>query len=574
MFISAQRRIFDNGIRDSGGIAQTRPSWETTPANYPIKTLPWGAYLDADDLTTIDDDGGTGVVTWHSALTHPTVYAATTTSPVPFKYFLKGLTSAGLPQIGGGTATPSGVGHISFDGVAQYFQSGARPRASERWLKGYYSATAGGGGNEGLWVSDSTTYSITQTVPAFVPIYSIGGAEFSSASSSFLGGSVAFTNILSEAAGTITAVIYATAAVAPSFGTNIAQTPYNNPGILSETNNFFGIYFTTSGVTVGAYDGVARDSGAGPGTNDGWQMVTVACATSTYAVIQVRWGAGSNLLELRVHTASAWGSWTTCDFSQLINGVMGNIVLGKSTNGAPNSFYDGDVFEFSAHPTALSDLYADEEARYIAARIGFNIGQDNAIINDAYTIFGGPGPDGGNSPGFVSFTVARANARTTSAVGSTSKWFWGLSNYFLGLASIDNSGAKWAPFIFDSGGGAEYVVPQTIADDTWGLITAKLSNAVFKTRLNGNNTSDSSAAFTAPNTTTITTNQYMSMGYSTNSSTYLNSAVAFFASAPTLGWSETRIRDVERWINNYYLTAPAVAGTTYDPFGTFGFFGL
>jgi hypothetical protein len=525
VFFNAARRIFNNGIRDSGGIPQARPSWEATPEDYPIKTLPWGAYMDAQDVATITLDGGGAVKKWVSAVVSRTLAA---TQPYYFGLYGEGDGTAN-PSIGGGVAVPNAGQYITFNGTQRmrsgthYFEyttdgyhyggytaaygatsdqgmlySATRPGSTPMvhsltglwradsfaiptwsgtasvgtsggqnltdgsgfaqpgsvvngytavdcpniWFDGaamsnfftttawaitvvFYARTAAvdaGAGNEFLnpcLVSDSnaifilsftdagvnlnvansggvyTTLTIacstaqwhlvhawydgtdyhlqldggtpvTQThgdigslintikvasnydntatfdgefleihtydsanttaqiqvarelqnryaqlfgyansfyqlTPAAVPANT--GGPRGDGINDYLTSDLLLSDVFEPtgASGTLTFAWYGDAASAPNFGTVTAQTPYANPGIFSDHGGYFTVVFTTSGITVGAYDGVPRDSGGGPGTNDGWQMVTEPLAVTTDGVVQVRWGAGT-LLELRIAT--------------------------------------------------------------------------------------------------------------------------------------------------------------------------------------------------------------------------------------------------------------------------------
>jgi hypothetical protein len=543
MFFNVARRLFDNANRGQGGIAKARPAWETTPANYPVKTLPWGAYFDASDNATIVNDGGSGVVWWRSALAHP--YDKLSASSVAAKIALR---AQGFnPQIGGGTANPANKQHISFNGTTQYFLSGARLQSTQFWGLDY-SDTHGGGSNEGFW--DSGTDTFVQTTPANVP-NAAGGPRFTAANSDQLTTTATLATLFAAdgSEGTITFAFYGDVAQTAALGTSTTQTPYANPALFSDSLGYFGIHYSTAGITAGAYDGVARDVGGGP--NDGWQMTTVALANNTDAIVQCRFGGGT--MELRVITASSWGAWTPCDFSTIAVNT-GTCKLGVNYDGT--QFLDALIYAMSTKTTKMLDVYADDEVRYIANAANINIGQNyNARPYDAHQLFQGGAPNGGVTPGYVAFTVARANSRTTSAQGYDSQWFWGTSAYYIGLASLDSSGAKWDSFAFDDGGAVDYDTYESIANDTWALMTSRLGSRYLKSRKNGDASTDTKVLFPAANPNSSTGNQYLSMGYSIGGAAYLNGAIGFFGSAPTNGWSEARIRDVERYLNAYYLTS-------------------
>lgn len=558
--------LFDNAQRGLGGIPVVRPTWEDTPSEYPIKTLPWSAYMDATDNAQITLDGGT-VETWRSSVVAQNAKAGAG-STQPFRFFLKSTAVAGSgPTINGGTANPAGTQHIAFDGTNR-LQSGAHSNASQRWEYGTYSDIYGAGSDEGFW--DSGTYTFIQPSPTNVP-NNDGGPRFVSANSDYLYSTATLSDVFTGggSGGLITLAIYCDAQVAPSFGTSIAQTPYVNPALISDSSGQFGIHITTSGVTLGMYDGVARDSGGGPNSNDGWQMVTAALANNTAAIVQARWGSGT-IMELRVLQASGWGAWQTAAFSDIAS-LAGVLQLGENYDGT--AYYSGIIYELSTYTTWLPDYACDDEARYMAGRVGLDISVDNAIPNDAQVIFG---IDTANSYtyGFTTFTVARANDRTVGAgTAYNSKSLWQTSNYYVGLASESQSSvAKWVPNVFDGGGSNHVEITENVVDDTWALVTMRLDAGVLRARKNGDSTTDTSISLDVAQPRTQVTNQYFVMGYSPGATQYLNCAVSFFGAAPT-SWETVRIRDVERYLNAVYMTAPVI-GTSYDCFGMFGFFGL
>jgi len=571
VIFSSCRRIFDNGIRGNGGVAQARPSWETTPTDYPIKTLPWGAFMDATDNTNIVLDASGTVATWRSSVVSTENYYLLDGLPHPFRFFLKGMSNPGSnPTINGGTANPSATQHISFDGSQSFFQSGARAISSTRWAYSTYSDTHGGGGNEGYW-SDGGTQTFTQLTSTAVP-NNFGGPRFVSANSDTLEGSMVMSDLFSNVlGGTITLGFFGDAAAAANLGTLTAQTGYLNPGIFSTTATDFGIHFSDAGVTVCAYDGVNRDVGGGP--NDGWQQVTVSLAVFTDAVIQVRWGGGNGVLALRVITASGWGSWQTCAFSDLTS-YADFVRLGA--NYSLSAYLDGLIYELSTAAVYLSDLEADAEVRHLASNVGIDISEDNAIKQDAYVLFGQRYAIDSTSFGFLSFTVGRANSRTTTSDGYLAKSFWQTkgSTYYIGLGSTDQSGAKWTPNVTANDGVTYYNLNQSVSDDTWALVSMHLDAGILRSRKDGDASTDTSVYLSSPYRLVVPGGQHFTMGYAEAPSAWLSSAVAFFAASPSAGWTDARIRDVERYLNATYMTGAPVTGSSYDPFGTLGFFGM
>jgi len=62
-WFSVQRRVFDNGNREHGGLPETKPAWELAPKTLPVAGLPWGIRLDDASKTL----SGSNVTLWSDA---------------------------------------------------------------------------------------------------------------------------------------------------------------------------------------------------------------------------------------------------------------------------------------------------------------------------------------------------------------------------------------------------------------------------------------------------------------------------------------------------------------------------
>lgn len=548
--VDAGNTGFDNGEREFGGVPIDAPAWATDPGSYPILTLPWGAFLDARDNTNITLDSYGKVRRWKSSVASQAL-AYLSVQYFPYTFALTGAgEGSGNPTINGGTAPPSNAQFFSFDGVDDALYSGNRVWATNRWAYNGYDNAHGVGLNEGYW--DSGTYQFSQTSPTLVPASGCRGDGVDDYLTSNANLGALFDS--GGAAGTLTFAWYGDSAAAPAFGTNTAQTPDNNAAIFADTSSKFGVYFTTSGVTVGGYDGVARDSGGGPASNDGHQMLTIALGTVTDAIVQVRWGA-STLLEMRVATASGIGAWQSCAFSSIAT-VSGTVQLFK--NGAGTKYAAGILYELTTASTRLSDQQCDEELLHMAASVGMNPGQDYPITKDLSAIFGQNGGDV-DTLGYVAFTFARANNRTTTSSGYAGQPIWSASDYYFGLGSTDQSGAKWTTFAFDYGGGTDYNANEAVADDTWALVTSEYKNLTLRTRKNADTSTDASASLPS---NPRTYNQFLGIGQRAGSGV-LSGALQVLAVAATSGWEDRRVADVEAYFKATLLNTFGLSKGTF-----------
>lgn len=96
--IDAGNRLFDNGLRELGGVPRVRPAWEDTPASFPFGGLPWLKVYRTDVLF------GTGVQDWN---------------PEPYSELPLGAHNVtGTEQPAAGTQNGQTV--LLFDGVDDY----------------------------------------------------------------------------------------------------------------------------------------------------------------------------------------------------------------------------------------------------------------------------------------------------------------------------------------------------------------------------------------------------------------------------------------------------------------------
>lgn len=346
---------------------------------------------------------------------------------------------------------------------------------------GIYFPTMGRANQDKYAINTNHPGSFYQRTAANVPLY-VGGAR-GDGIDDYLDTDLLLSQIFASdgSSGTMTFSFYGDSAAVFAPGTVTAQTPYANPAVFSDAGGYFNINFTDAGITVGGYDGVPRDSGGGPGTNDGWQMVSAALPVTTDGIVQVRWGL-ADLLEVRVVTYAGSTGWQTCAFSGIqVPGYKGRLFA----NYAVTAFVAGIVYNMTAQNRRLTDPEADDAIYTLAASIGINT-TANVLAKDGFAAFGGGPPSGGSSTGFVSFTVARANSRTTTTRGYQSKWIWGLDSYYVGLGATEQSGnAALTSFAFDGGGSIDYNVDVPLADDTWGLVTSQIRSKDLSTKLDG-----------------------------------------------------------------------------------------
>lgn len=246
----------------------------------------------------------------------------------------------------------------------------ATANLSGRWDYTGYSATAGVGGDEGLWLGvasggASNGRDIAQTTVANVPVDAGGGVPQGDGVGTWLVTNEIASDFFTADAGIATFVFYLITAAAFVPGTLTAQTPYDNPPLFSDSVGYLGLHLSDAGLTAGAYDGVARDVGGGP--NDGWQMVTVPCPDSQYVVGQMRWGKGR--LEVRVFTPlnPNGGEWKWCAFGSVQN-LTGNIRL--FANYSLASFLNANIYNVLFANFYPSDIEADGMAWAAYAQIG------------------------------------------------------------------------------------------------------------------------------------------------------------------------------------------------------------
>lgn len=238
------------------------------------------------------------------------------------------------------------------------------------WAYGGYTASAGVGGDEGLWsgaasAGGSFGRDFSQPTNIFVPT-NAGGLPEGDGLSMYIDTIDPMTTFFSNAGGMVTVVFYAITAAAAALGTLTAQTPYANPALVGDTG-FMGLHFSDAGLTAGAYDATARNVGGGP--NDGWQMITQPCPINAYTVGQMRWGNGS--LDVRAVPGALSGSrkgrWASTPFGGIttLTGpfrMFGNYNL--------SALFNGDIYHVSTRNYRPSNDEADGELWAAFASIG------------------------------------------------------------------------------------------------------------------------------------------------------------------------------------------------------------
>lgn len=574
--IDAGNLGFDNGEREFGGIAVEAPAWEATPSAYPGLTLQWGSFLDTRFGVTLDGSGN--VKAWTSRVDSPAVYPNTT---VPFKFIARAPSLAVAPSIGSGTAPPSGAQYFYFDGT-EHLRSSALYQFTERYSYIAYTATAGAGLNEGLWTGVNTLFEWRQDTASLVPA-TVGGPR-SDGVNDWLelrtvggGGTVGdgFGVQVNQlfyvdgTAGSASFAVYADAlsSYASGYG-SAAQLPWALPAYFADSQGYMAVgqyTETADGISYayfGAYDGVSRSVGGGP-LNDGWQMVRVPLGVTADAVVQVRWN--TTTMGIRVVNASANtdSGWVTNAFSGVA--VFNGVARLFATYTLGGLYFQGIIYDCSTLNRTYTDAEADEAVRAQQQIVMTN------LINAGFAAVDGDmryllGPEMLNeyasdySPGFISFVIARPDAPSyvVTANGYDGAGIWCTASYFNGLGVTNFGGVdKFAPWVFDSGSVADSVVRVTDpGTPPWHLVTQQFTNGKNRARIDGDATSDVAAIVANGRTPTA---YYGDIGLSTGGSQFTG-GLALWAVAPSAGWEEARVRDVERWLNAEFMSASA---TTY-----------
>lgn len=563
------RRLFNTAQRELGGVAIERPSWEDDPSTYPITTLPWGAFLDFRDTANITLDGSGRIASITSGATNP--------NPLTQSILVADGASGGgaggtsNPGVGSGDEYPATGQYAYFDGTNDRMaitvggggtvvdQAGETNTVYHKPTTAYNAATGGWAGIASA--GNSGSHSFSQSTAGARPA-AVAGYPSGDGSNDFLTSNVTLADVYATdgSEGFCQVVFIGDTAVSQDMGTNTAQAPFNANGVYTDSVGYWCIGFCdvlggAPSVVVGAFDGVARDSGGGPGTNDGWQMIVVPCAAGIVTLVQVRWDSALTELQVRVRNADDPNAgWVACAFSTIGN-VTG--VMQALTNWNAANFLDGKLLHVIARQTYQDDTKCDEAAA-AAQKIAVDAGQTSANFG-----FVGVNPVqallGATQGGWISWTIARPDDRITTAIGSAGLGIWSSDDQMAGLGAILNGGqARVAAWEFDTAAAQEKSAEQNVGFSTWHQIAQRRTTTAIEAWLDADLTTKVSTACVGPANDYSSATQ-MDIGNSVGGGLY-KGGLAFQAWAPSSSWSSTRIRDVDRWLDAEFMTSSTTIG--------------
>lgn len=208
------------------------------------------------------------------------------------------------------------------------------------WWRGSYSGSP--------WVKTSTTgANLTQPTGTLTPATGAAVDTFTSADCDgtddyLMESTNGFSWYIAASAGTI--LIPFRADVASAAAANL----YDDPSLLSDTNNAFSMTFSSGGVGVAFYDGAS------------WKGTRVAASATAWHMAKVRWNGSS--VEVGVDS----GAMSSTASSSLAVAVS-NMSVGRAIISA-SAYFNGQIMEVFMKDTTLTNADISNYYSYLKAR--------------------------------------------------------------------------------------------------------------------------------------------------------------------------------------------------------------